>query len=377
MIEIEKLPVEVSDLYASYDEALAAVRGEISLGFCHHCTFVFNQAYETEKIQFKPGYEASLAHTRTFRQYIDDLSQRLIANFELRNKSVLDIGCGDGYLLKELCRRGANRGVGIDPTIKQEKTEQVGNGSVQFISKYFSAKYQSFVKDFICSISVFETMPDPRQFLTDLRKMIGSNQQTGVYFEVPNASYMFERQATWSIYYEQFGHYTAQSLASLFRLCDFEVLDCGTCYEDGQYVFVEARPGASEANGQQVNGSDRHDLPSPLKDFARVHKMNVSAWKVQLQQMHSDGDRIMAWGSGGKGSSFLNLLDTRDLIPYVVDINPERQGKHIAGSAQEIVPPEYCATFKPDVIVITNPIYEREIKKQVYELGVKCRFVSI
>ena len=65
------------------------------------------------------------------------------------------------------------------------------------------------------------------------------------------------------------------------------------------------------------------------------------------------------------------------LAHYVLDINPDRHEKYIPGSAPKVVAPEFIAEYRPDVIIITNPIYEQEIKKQVCELGVSCEFMIV
>ena len=83
----------------------------------------------------------------------------------------------------------------------------------------------------------------------------------------------------------------------------------------------------------------------------------------------------MVWGAGGKGISFLNQLPTSDAIPYVVDINPDKKGTYIPGSAQEIVTPEFLAEFKPETIVLMNALYQDEIRQQVEELGLDCEFL--
>jgi hypothetical protein len=226
-------------------------------------------------------------------------------------------------------------------------------------------------------MSVFETVPNPRAFLTELHQMMANLDDAIVYFEVPNASYMFDNRATWSIYYEQFGHFTQDTLSSLFSVCGFEVIDSGSCYEDGQYIFVEARPHPLNGTSTDNCVNDWRDLPSELSAFADVHRSNVAFWRGKLEQLSGAGKQIVAWGSGGKGNSFLNLLRTEELVHYVVDINPDRQGQFIPGSAQMVVGPSFLVENQPDVIIITNPIYEREIRQQVSELGVSCEFLMV
>ena len=376
-IAIDRLPVHCSALLPTADEARAAATGRISLAYCHRCGFVHNQQFEAEKVVFEPGYEASLAHSSTFRSYVQDLVNRLVDRYDLHDKCVLEIGCGDGFFLRQLCERGGNTGIGVDPTIKLERCETAGKGSVRFISDYFSDRYQHLISAFVCSMSVFETVPNPRAFLTELSDMIAKRDGVIVYFEVPNADYMFNNKATWSIYYEQFGHFTQNTLTSLFSSCGYEVLDSGSCYEDGQYVYVEAKLRASTTSKVDPFGDDWHELPVELRTFAEAQRDNFGFWRGKLEQLNDAGKKITTWGSGGKGNSFLNLLNTDGLVRYVVDINPERQGKFIPGSAQMIVGPSFLAEYRPDVIIITNPIYEQEIRQQVSALGVSCEFMTV
>jgi hypothetical protein len=72
----------------------------------------------------------------------------------------------------------------------------------------------------------------------------------------------------------------------------------------------------------------------------------------------------------------LNSSGAEDIIRYVVDINPARQGRHIPGSAQRIVAPELMTEYRPQTVIITNPLYEHEIRKQMSELGVSCEFLK-
>ncbi len=73
--------------------------------------------------------------------------------------------------------------------------------------------------------------------------------------------------------------------------------------------------------------------------------------------------------------SFLNALNCEGVIQYVVEINPHKQGKYIPGTGQKIVPLEFLAEYQPDIVIITNALYEREMKQQARELGVNPDFV--
>ena len=65
----------------------------------------------------------------------------------------------------------------------------------------------------------------------------------------------------------------------------------------------------------------------------------------------------------------MNLLKIGDVIPYIIDINPNKHGKYIAGTGQKIVPPDFVKEYKPDVVIIMNPVYKDEIKQNINQMG--------
>ena len=74
---------------------------------------------------------------------------------------------------------------------------------------------------------------------------------------------------------------------------------------------------------------------------------------------------------------FFNVMKAGTFIPFVVDINPNRQRMYLPGTGQKIVPPEFLLTYKPDVIVVTHSTYVGEITRQVLEMGLQSEIVSI
>jgi hypothetical protein len=60
--------------------------------------------------------------------------------------------------------------------------------------------------------------------------------------------------------------------------------------------------------------------------------------------------------------TFLNVLEVRALIAYVVDLNPRKHLKYIAGTGQQIVPPEFLHTSQPEVAIVMNSISLAEIQ---------------
>ena len=369
--KVKHLPAHVCLLFDSAEQARNTVTGDIILSYCHSCGFVHNRIFDPKKVTYEPGYEASLIHSSVFRSYINGVASRLIERYEILNKTVLEIGCGAGEFLSLICQIGGNIGIGIDPTIKYEYTRQVGDGTIRMIRDFFTEKYANLHCDFICCLSVFEHIPGPLNFLKNLRKIIG-DRNIGIYFEVFNASHAFHNQETWSVHYEQCNYFTLQAYVRIFERSGFKVLDSGVCYEGDQYLFVEAKTDSNTSLPDTKQSNLNGKLPPEISMFAEHHQRKIKKWKDRLRDYKKQNKRVVVWGSGGKGIGFLNALNTEDLVDFVVDINPNRQNKYIPGSAQKIVSPEFLIEHRPDLVVITNPLYEQEIKNQVRELGISC-----
>jgi SAM-dependent methyltransferase len=368
--EAQSVPVNVGVFYDEAEAATGAPTGDVVLSFCHRCGLVFNRLFDSNKVSYEPGYEVALHHSATFRKFMEGATERLVERFDLHHKDILEIACGCGYFLRLLCEAGPNNGVGIDPTVSREETEQVGSGSVRFIRDFFGDRYADLPADFICCLSAFEHIPTPLEFLRSLRRMVG-DRRPGIYFEIFNAFDAFRREETWSIHYEQCNYFSKASFANIFRRAGFDVIEAGTCYEGDQYLFVDAVPGdgVAEPAGEYLS------LPEELARFAASHQQKLAMWDERFEALRRRGRRGVVWGTGGKGITFLNSLDTNDAISYVVEINPDKQGKYTPGTGHRIVSPEHLASDPPDTVIITNALYEREMRQQAHDIGVDCEFL--
>jgi hypothetical protein len=365
-------------LAATQQEALNYPTGDVKLGVCRKCGYIGNQSFEPSKLQFVPGYSISLNYSPTYQQFVHQVATQLIDRYDLHNKDITEIGCGDGDFLKLLCKLGENSGVGFDPTSVHQDGTNGKNGKVRFIRDFYSEKYSNYPSDFICSRHVLQSVAypsSPRLFLEMLQRMVSGKNGVALYFEVPNAAHILEKQAIWTIMYEYVSYFTPESLSRLFTLCGYEVLRVAPCFDEGQYLGIEAIP-AREAKAH-VESESNFSISQEIMDFANAYKRESSFWREELGKIKRSASRVVAWAAGSRAMSFLNGLQIRDEIPYVVDINPGRQNKYLPGTGQLVVPPEFLVDYRPDTVLITNPTFENEIKKQVNDLQLSCNFLVL
>jgi C-methyltransferase. len=86
---------------------------------------------------------------------------------------------------------------------------------------------------------------------------------------------------------------------------------------------------------------------------------------------------VVIWGSGSKGVAFLTAVGMAAQIEYVVDINPHRQGKFMAGTGQEIVAPEFLENYRPDVAIAMNAVYRGEIQTELDRMGLTTQLLAV
>jgi SAM-dependent methyltransferase len=372
--ELSEMPVFIGMQWDSAEEARACDKGDIDLAFCNHCGFIWNQSFNPERLAYSRGYDNSLDASPVFQNYTRDLVRRLVNEYGIRDKQVLELGCGKGVFLAQLCEEGHNRGSGFDPSYEGERSTNVANDRVTYIQDFFGEKYASHAGDLVCCRHVFEHVPDPVGFLEMIRRT-GTQNSSTVYFEVPNARFIFAKLSVWDIIYEHCNYFSAESLSYVFRKCGFEVLHLDEPFA-GQFLSIEAR--VRENNGSfRGNAADLRNLSKSIGRFSEKVSTRFEAWKRRLNQLQGDETRAVIWGGGAKTVGFLNMLKVGTFLPYVVDINPRKQGRYLSGTGQRIVSPEFLREFQPTQVILMNPIYHQEVAEQLQALGVAAEIVDV
>ncbi len=363
------IPVHSCLLVPTREAALAFPTGDLELVFCRACGFVGNRLFDAGVHDYSPDYEETQGFSPRFRRYLDWLCEDQERRHGLGpGKTVLEIGCGKGEFLVALCERAGCRGVGVDPAYRPDRTasEAVAEGRVRFVQDFYGERYLGLEADHVVCRHTLEHIPDVLDFLRLVRRGPGQ----GLLFELPDMERILVERAFWDIYYEHCSYFTGGSLARLFRRAGFAVTRLEKVY-DGQYLLLEAVPDGGQ-------GTAAAPLPGE-EDPARTGAL-VAAFAVGMREQRASlrgavdawrrqGRRVVVWGSGSKATGYLTTLGLRDEIAAVVDINPHKWGKFVAGTGHEIVGPGHLAALRPDVVVVMNPVYVEEIGADLRGLG--------
>jgi SAM-dependent methyltransferase len=373
---VDNIPVHSCLLMPNRESALAYPHGDLQLGFCRSCGFIQNMLFDPSVHEYSTRYEETQGFSARFRDFATALAKRLIDKYSLRNKTILEIGCGKGEFLALLCELGGNQGIGIDPSYIPERMHGVAGSRLTFIQDFYSEKYSHLTADFVICRHTLEHIQPTASFMHMVRRSIGERNDTIVFFEVPDISRVLKEQAFWDIYYEHCSYFSLGSLARVFRMTGFEVLDLAKDFDD-QYLLIEARPANGSSGKSFPQEKDLKELAQDVTHFQQTFTDRVKVWKETLAKIRDRGEKAVIWGSGSKAVAFLTTMGIHNEIEYIVDINPFKHGKFLAGTGHEIVPPDFLKKYQPDMVIAMNQIYQNEIKHDLNKLGIHADLITV
>lgn len=372
---VARTPANSCLLIGSRLEAFAFPAGSMELASCGSCGFIWNTAFDPALIEYSENYEETQGYSETFGHFHRQLANDLIETYDLRDKCIIEIGCGKGEFLVLLSELGPNTGIGFDPAFRLDRLPPHAGQRLNFIRDLYSDQYASVRGDFICCKMTLEHIAEPRVFVDMLRRNLGEESSTVVFILVPDASRMIETGAFEDVYYEHCSYFTRTSLAQLFQRCGFQVLSVESVY-DGQYLALAASA-ASLPILPEFSDDEFTSFQHSVAFFQTRSEVNRQLWGDRLEGWNQAGKSVVIWGSGSKAVGFLAAVANSTIIDYVVDINPHKSGSFMAGTGQEIVQPEILREYRPDVVIIMNAIYRPEISAQLMTLGLEPLLVTL
>jgi SAM-dependent methyltransferase len=369
--EAASVPTHCNRLLATREDALAAPVAGIRLALCPSCGLVFNQDFEAERMRYASGYENSLHFSDTFNAYARDLAARLVDAYGLRGKHVLEVGCGRGDFLRLVCELGPSRGTGFDPSAEAVEVELGGGGHLCISSEDHDACWPAEAVDLVICRHVLEHLDRPVELLDSIRR----RGAAAVFFEVPNVLHTLREGGIWDILYEHCSYFAPLSLAALFERAGLAPQRIEEVY-GGQFLTLEA---CADSTSIAID-SERApvELRALTRSFADLYRAELDQWKQSFEANRRSGRSLAVWGAGTKGVTFLNTFpEHADLVSCVVDRNPRKRGCFIPVSAHPIVAPDDLRSEPPDVVVVMNPLYVREVTEELARMGVASEIWSV
>jgi SAM-dependent methyltransferase len=372
--DLAEIPVLCGVHWSDRAAAEASPVGRMVLAYCPSCAYVRNVAFDPELMVYDTTMDTNLHHSPAFQAFSAELVKHLSSRYDLRGKRVLDIGCGQGEFLRELCHTSGCTGVGYDAMYAGRTGPDPSGAIFHSGPAPRGAALPAF--DMVTSRHWFEHIDDPYEFLVDLRERAGSRTVFG-YLEVPDACYDLAT-AGWEVIYPHVSYFDAYSLVRIVQRAGWQVQETGVLF-GGMFRFIEMSangPDDSSSTGSLPGTDDRDRQLASIRTFAQRHEDEKTGWRRRIAEIVADGGRPVLWGAGSRGVQFLTLADPDGILSAVVDVNPRKWGRYLPVTGHLVQPYEKLADIRPTVVVITNPSYRTEIAAQLQRLGVDAEILQ-
>lgn len=343
---------------------------------CESCWLVQAEAYSRAAELFNEEYayfssfsSQWLSHAET---YVLDMAER----FGLDGESmVVEIASNDGYLLQYVRDRGI-RCLGIEPTASTASASRLKG--IDTLEEFFGGELAARLAaagqqaDLMAANNVLAHVPDINDFAKGFAVLLKPHGVAT--FEFPHLLNLIEEAQFDTIYHEHFSYLSLNAVNTIFASNGLSVFDVEEHPTHGGSlrVFAQRTDTGRHPQTNRLGDLMEKELRAGMRNADFYANFQAKAEKVKddflafLIEARRSAKKVAAYGAAAKGNTLLNFAGVRpDLLPYVVDKNPAKQGKFMPGSRIPIVDEALLCKGKPDYIVVLPWNLCNEITEQL------------
>jgi SAM-dependent methyltransferase len=300
------------------------------------------------------------------------LAQMLVAQGGLGPRSlVFEIGSNDGYFLQHVRALGVPV-LGVEPA-RAAREAALGQG-IPTLGEFFDLRLARRLAetghraDVVVANNVMAHVPAINDLVGAVQVLL---KPSGVFvLETPYVRELVERQEFDTIYHEHVFYYSLTALASLLNRHGLEIVRVERIAIHGGSLRVTAALAAPAADPAMRALLDEEAVwgvrdPATYERLARGVLTVSTRLRELLVNLKGRGWRLAAYGAAAKGAILLHVAEVGpDLLDFVVDRNPLKQGRFMPGSAVPIQSPEQLLVARPDAVLLLAWNLEAEVLAQ-------------
>ncbi len=306
--------------------------------FCNDCS-TFQIKYNVPKEVMYDDHTYLSSANKSMKKHFDSIANKVIDELNPSARFVVDIGSNDGTLLKSYKKRGLNT-LGVEPC--ESASLKAIKDDVPTIIKFFNNETSDEIKlkygkaDIISAANVFYHVEELHDIVKGIKNLLSDD---GVFIVqgtyLPN---LIRNNEFDIIYHEHLLYYRIENLNFLLNRFGLEIFDVDFAeVHGGSFIAYISHKSSKAISTNVINAiNEENELGfntiKPYQEFSeRVKELKKSVQSI-LYDLHSKGKKIYAYGAPVKGTVMMNYCNiSSDIIPYAVEVNPEKIGKYIPG----------------------------------------------
>lgn len=329
---------------------------------CSDCRLVQTEDYAGASDIFTDSYAYFSSYSRSWLEHAQRYVELVVDRFGLNDKSlVVELAANDGYLLQYVLARGIPC-IGVEPTASTANAARAKG--IEIIEKFFGVHLaeemlaQGRRADLIAANNVLAHVPDINDFVSGVALLLAADGVAT--FEFPHLLNLVANNQFDTIYHEHYSYLSLSAVSLIFERNGLAVFDVEQIPTHGGSLRVYAQRGlGSRARTAAVDKLlDRERSIGVLTDayyagFQRRTDRVKNDFLRFLVDAKRDGKKVAGYGAAAKGNTLMNYAGVRpDLMSYVVDKSPAKQGKFLPGSRIPIVGETRIRSERPDFVVV-------------------------
>lgn len=325
--------------------------------------------FDADYAYFSSFSTSWLAHAE---RYVADMTSR----FDLDASSqIVEVAANDGYLLQYVKARGIPC-LGIEPTASTAAAARARG--IDVVEEFFSIRlareliHQGRAADLTTANNVLAHVPDINNFVAGFAHLL---KPTGVAtFEFPHLLKLVQQNQFDTIYHEHFSYLSLTAVLRIFVRNGLTVFDVDELPTHGGSLRVYAQ--RSDTGKREISGRVRKLTAAEIDAGVTTTRLYAS-FQAKADRVKNDflsflvaakdsEKTVAAYGAAAKGNTLMNYAGIRpDLIRFVVDRNPAKQGKYMPGSRIPIVDEVHLRAARPNYVVVLPWNLKTELMQQL------------
>lgn len=346
---------------------------------CSNCHLVQVDEVQKHDALFSSDYVYFSSYSRTWLAHAERYVAYAAERLDLGTSSlVVEIASNDGYLLQYVKARGIPC-VGIEPTAGTAAAAR--ERGIETLEHFFGSRFaHDFAAtrrkaDLVIANNVLAHVPDLNDFVAGLAAVLAP--QGVITVEFPHLLQLVEQRQFDTVYHEHFSYFSLHTVQRIFashglRIWDVEELPT----HGGSLRLWACRVDAAHHETPAIATLLAHESAAGMltMDYYRGFQPLADGIKnvflAFLLDCKRNGKQVVGYGAAAKGNTLLNYAGVRpDLLGYVVDASPHKQGRHLPGSRIPVVEEARIRESRPDFVVILPWNLREEITQQLAYIG--------